>query len=36
VQVIFMDVDGVLNSEAFLRKLDAQHGIAPHPFEDRA
>jgi HAD domain in Swiss Army Knife RNA repair proteins len=31
VRVIFLDIDGVLNSEAFLLTLDAQHrGLGPH------
>jgi hypothetical protein len=28
--IIFLDVDGVLNSEAFLRKLEAQHRALGH------
>ena len=30
MQVIFLDVDGVLNSEAYLRKLEAQHRALGH------
>jgi len=30
MRVIFLDIDGVLNSEAFLRKLDAQHRALEH------
>lgn len=30
MRVVFLDIDGVLNSEAFLRKLDAQHRALGH------
>lgn len=33
--VIFLDLDGVLNSEAFLRKLDAQHRQLGHTDAER-
>ena len=30
MKVLFLDVDGVLNSEAFLKKLDDQHRQLGH------